>query len=79
MKEIRTVAPEVTGTPVQLLEYTTLLKNSYIEAAYYSLAAIVILVFIHFRQISSVILSLIPVAVGTLWTCALMAIFKCAV
>ena len=76
VKEIRTVAPEVTGTPVQLLEYTTLLKNSYIEAAYYSLAAIVILVFIHFRQISSVILSLIPVAVGTLWTCALMAIFE---
>ena len=75
VKNVRTVAPDVTGTPVQLLEYTTLLKNSYIEAAYYSLAAIVILVFIHFRRISAVILSLIPVAIGTLWTCALMAIF----
>jgi uncharacterized protein len=74
VKEVRTVAPDVTGTPVQLLEYTTLLKNSYIEAAYYSLAAIAVLIFIHFRRVSSVILSLIPVGIGTLWTCALMGI-----
>ena len=72
--EIRTVAPQVTGTPVQLLEYTTLLKNSYVEAAYYSLAAIVVLVLIHFRSIGSVVLSLIPVGVGTLWTTALMSL-----
>ena len=72
--EIRRVAPEVTGTPVQLLEYTTLLKNSYIEAAFYSLGAIIVLVFLHFRRIGSVLLSLIPVGVGTLWTTALMGL-----
>ncbi len=75
VKEVRTVAPDVTGTPVQLLEYTTLLKNRYIEAAYYSLGAIAILICIHFRTPSSVILSLVPVGIGTLWTCALMALF----
>ena len=74
VSEIRTVAPAVTGTPVQLFEYTTLLKNSYIEAAYYSLAAIVVLVLLHFRRISSVFLALLPVGVGTLWTTALMAL-----
>jgi hopanoid biosynthesis associated RND transporter like protein HpnN len=74
LRDIRTVAPDATGTPVQLFEYTTLLKNSYIEAAYYSLGAIVILVFIHFRRISAVFLSLLPVGIGTLWTCGLMGI-----
>ncbi|HVK58266.1 MAG TPA: MMPL family transporter [Candidatus Kapabacteria bacterium] len=74
VSEIRTVAPRVTGTPVQLLEYTTLLKDSYVEAAYYSLGAIVILVLMHFRRISSVFLSLIPVGIGTLWTAALMGL-----
>lgn len=74
VQEVRTVAPDVTGTPVQLLEYTTLLKNSYIQAAYYSLAAIVVLIFFHFRSINSVILSLIPVAVGMLWTSGLMGL-----
>jgi hopanoid biosynthesis associated RND transporter like protein HpnN len=72
--EIRSIAPRVTGTPVQLLEYTTLLKDSYIEAAYYSLAAIIVLVFIHFRRLGSVFLSLIPVGIGTLWTTALMSL-----
>jgi uncharacterized protein len=74
LRDVRAVAPEATGTPVQLFEYTTLLKNSYIEAAYYSLGAIVILVFVHFRSITSMLLALIPVGIGTLWTCALMSL-----
>lgn len=65
--ELRTVDPNVTGTPVQLFEYTTLLKNSYQDAAWYSLAAIVILVYIHFRSIICILLSLLPVGVGMLW------------
>jgi len=65
--QLRTVDPNVTGTPVQLYEYTTLLKNSYEAAARYSLAAIVLLVFIHFRSVGAVILALLPVAVGFVW------------
>lgn len=59
--------PVITGTPVQLLEYTTLLKRSYQEAALYALAAIALLVYVHFRRVSCVVLSLLPVAVGTVW------------
>jgi len=50
VQELRTVDPNVTGTPVQLLEYETLLKDSYIQAAWYSLGAIAIMVFFHFRS-----------------------------
>ena len=70
--ELRTVYPSVTGTPVQLYEFEELLKNSYIQAAWYSLAAIVLLVWFHFRSFSSVILSLLPVGIGTLWLAGLM-------
>jgi hypothetical protein len=38
--DLRTVDENATGTPVQLYEYETLLKNSYVQAAWYSLAAI---------------------------------------
>lgn len=72
VREMRTVDPMTTGTPVQLLEYTTLLKQSYIEAAWYSLGAIAILVFIHFRRISCVVLALLPVGLGTAWTVGFM-------
>jgi predicted RND superfamily exporter protein len=74
--DLRTIDPNVTGTPVQLYEYTTLLKSSYEKAAVYSLIAIAILVFIHFRSFGAVILSLLPVGIGTLWLVGLMGWLK---
>jgi hypothetical protein len=65
---------KVTGTPVQLYEYTTLLKDSYQQAALYALAAIAIMVFLHFQSITCVILSLLPVAIGSIWTAGLMGL-----
>jgi predicted RND superfamily exporter protein len=64
----------VTGTPVQLYEYTTLLKQSYENAAWNALAAIALLVLLHFRRLSSLILALLPVAIGTIWTTGLMGL-----
>jgi len=72
ISELRTIDPNVTGTPVQLYEYETLLRNSYIKAAWYSLAAIALMVLFHFRSLSAVVLSLIPVAIGTLWLAGIM-------
>ena len=64
--------PVITGTPVQLLEYETLLKDSYITAAWYSLIAIAFMVVFHFRSLIAMILALIPVGLGTLWLAGLM-------
>jgi uncharacterized protein len=74
--DLRTIDPNVTGTPVQLYEYTTLLKESYERAAWYSLMAIAILVFIHFRSLGAVLLALLPVGIGTLWLAGLMGWLK---
>jgi predicted RND superfamily exporter protein len=73
--ELRTVDPNVTGTPVQLYELEELLKNSYLQAARFSLAAIALLVLIHFRSAGAVILALLPVGIGTLWLAGLMGWF----
>jgi uncharacterized protein len=74
--DLRKVEPDVTGTPIQLYEYTTLLKQSYQEAAGWALLAIVILVLLHFRSISCVILALLPVTIGALWMVGIMGIFE---
>lgn len=76
VRDLRSIDRHVTGTPVQLLEYTTLLKNSYVQAAWYALAAIVILVFIHFRKISCVVLALLPVAIGAIWMVGVMGVLN---
>ncbi len=72
VEQLRQIDPKVTGTPVQLYEYTTLLKQSYEEAAWYALGAIALLVFIHFRSLTCVVLALLPVAVGTIWMVGFM-------
>lgn len=75
IEQLETVDKEVTGTPVQLYHYTDLLKVSYIQAAKYSLVAIVILVLLHFRSLLCVVLALVPVGVGSLWLFGLMGFF----
>jgi hopanoid biosynthesis associated RND transporter like protein HpnN len=75
VKDLRTVDPNVTGTPVQLLEYTTLLKDSYIEAAWYATAAIALMVLLHFRSLVCVVVALLPVAIGTVWMVGFMGWF----
>ena len=66
--------PVITGTPVQLLEYTSLLKDSYEEAAWYALGAIVILVLVHFRSLICLVLALLPVGLGLLWMLGFMGL-----
>ena len=66
--------PIITGTPVQLYEYTTLLKHSYEVAAMYSLGAIRPLRLCLKRNLGSVILALVPVAIGSIWLGGLMGL-----
>jgi hypothetical protein len=69
------VPPEkVTGTPSQLYQYTTLLKNSYERAAGYALIAITLAVFLQFRSLVAVALALLPVVIGTIWLLGLMGL-----
>lgn len=72
IRQVEKIYPDVTGTPVQLYYYTALLKESYEQAAWYSLGAIGLLVFFHFRSLTSVLLALVPVAIGSLWLVGLM-------
>ena len=73
--DIQTVDPKATGTPVQFYYYETLMRDSYVQAAWYSLIAIAIMVLVHFRSLTAMILSLLPVGIGTLWLAGLMGWF----
>lgn len=66
--DLRSVAPDATGTPVQLYYYVDLLKTSYQKAAVYALLAISFMIFLHFRSISATLLTLVPLAIGCVWT-----------
>lgn len=72
VQALRTIAPNVTGTPIQLYEYTTLLKTSYENAALYALAIIIVLAGIKFRKFTDIILCLTPTLFGFTWMLGLM-------
>ena len=81
LEELRTLAaglpdpPVITGTPVQLYEYTSLLKRSYEQAALYALGVIVFILFLHFHHPLTVLLAMLPVGIGALWLVGVMGLF----
>lgn len=75
LNAIRTVAPDVTGTIVQIHEYTALLKKNFLHATAYAAAIIVVILLLQFRRASCALLALLPVALGLTWTIGLMSFF----
>jgi hopanoid biosynthesis associated RND transporter like protein HpnN len=75
VQELRTIAPEVTGSPVQFYEYTAMLKNGFQRAAGYASGIIAVFVFLHFRRLGSVLLAFVPVLLGSCWTLGLMGCY----
>lgn len=76
VRELRTVSPSVTGSPVRFYENTTRLRKNFQIAAAYACVAIAIMLLLHFRNVACVILALLPVGLGILWTFGVMALFK---
>lgn len=78
VRELRTVDPDVTGSPVQIYEYTSLVKESFQKAGAYAGGVIAIMVLLHFRRIGSVLLAFLPVVLGFCWMLGLMAVIGIA-
>lgn len=72
IRELRSVDPEVTGSPVQFYEYTTSLKRNVEKAAGYAMGIVLGLLLLHFRRLSFVLLALLPVLLGYLWMLGIM-------
>jgi hypothetical protein len=67
VREVQSVAPKVTGTPLGLYEFVEILKTGYCRAALWALLVIVVLIFIDFRGGYATLLTILPLLVGTAW------------
>ena len=74
--QIQSLAPGATGTPVMNLEYIDLLKKSYVEATFYAGGVVIFLIFLLFRRLADVLLTLLPLAIGVLWMFGLLGFFR---
>ncbi|MGI6455440.1 MAG: MMPL family transporter [bacterium] len=76
VQEIRKIDPEVTGTPIQIYESSTLMRNSFRMIGLISLAIVTILVFLDFLSITALFFTIFPLLLGVLWLVEIMGIFN---
>ena len=67
VNDLKKITPNVTGFPVTHKVYIRQAASSIFEAMIYSFIVILILLFIDFRKINTVLLALMPLVIGILW------------
>ena len=75
VQAILPVAPKATGTAVLNYYATELLRVSYLWAAVWAFAAIVVLIFLHFQSFKYLLLTLTPLVLAVLWRTGAMVWF----
>ena len=64
--EVRGVDPLATGNPLQTYEASRQMKSSYEQAAWYALAAILIVLYLDLRSLRYTLLAMLPLGLGML-------------
>jgi hopanoid biosynthesis associated RND transporter like protein HpnN len=72
VQELRTVDPDITGTPVITYETIMLMERSYRQATVYAVILVAIVSYFLLRRVLETLLSLVPLGLGLLWTVGLM-------
>ncbi|MDG2476783.1 MAG: MMPL family transporter [Phycisphaerales bacterium] len=74
VSSIRTVAPNVLGPPVQILESSKLIVRAYTTSGLLAMAAVLLILLIDFRSIADALSAMLPVLVGFAGTFGFMGI-----
>jgi predicted RND superfamily exporter protein len=76
VEDVRSVDPEVTGTPIQNFEASQAIWDSYLEAGGYALVAVLILLWWDFRTIHETLLAISPAACGLFVTLGVLGLWN---
>jgi len=76
--DVRSVDPRVTGNPLQTYEASRQMQQSYVQAAWYALAAILLVLFLDFRSLRYTLLAMLPVGLGMLQLFGILGILDVA-
>ena len=70
--ELRSVDPEVTGTPIITYEAIRLMERSYQQGTLYAVVLVSAVIGLSIRRAREAVLALLPLGLGLLWTAGLM-------
>jgi len=74
--DLRSVDPEVTGTPIITFEAINYMERAYKEGTVYAFLVVALLSALLIRRFREAALGLVPLVLGTLWTTGLMYLFR---
>ncbi|HEU5194382.1 MAG TPA: MMPL family transporter, partial [Methylomirabilota bacterium] len=74
VRQLRTVDPAVTGSPVISYEASRLMETAYFQGTLYAALLVSLLSAVMLRRPSDTLLALVPLALGTLWTVGSMRV-----
>lgn len=72
VKDLQSVNPDVLGDPVSLYAFASAFKKASINASIYAMISISLLLAFTFRSFRLMLISIIPLVVGTIWTVGIM-------
>lgn len=72
VKDLRSIDPDVVGAPISLYAFATAFKKASIQASLYALISISLLLILVLRSVRLMLITLIPLLVGTIWTVGVM-------
>ena len=72
VSDLQSVDPDVLGDPVYLYVFASAFKKACIAASVYALIAISLLLAFTLRSLRLMLISIIPLVVGTIWTVGIM-------
>ena len=75
VRQLRTVDPDITGTPVITYEAIRLMERAYKQGTLYAIVLVTILTALTLRRVRETVLALLPLALGMTWTAGLMYLF----
>jgi predicted RND superfamily exporter protein len=75
VSELRTVDPDVTGTPVITFEVIRLMERAYWQGTAYAIVLVAIVTGLTIRRWRETVLALAPLGLGLIWTVGLMSLF----
>jgi hopanoid biosynthesis associated RND transporter like protein HpnN len=73
--DLRTVDPQVTGTPIITHEAILLMERAYKQGTLYAIVLVSVLTFLMLRRVRETLLALLPLGLGLVWTMGLMYLF----
>jgi uncharacterized protein len=75
VEELRSVDPDVTGTPIITYESIQLMEKAYRQGTVYALVLVTTLSVLMLRRLRESLLAVVPLVLGSLWLAGLMHLF----